>query len=186
MPIFFTPRASPTISAGAGVVYGAGCRTRTYVGCPTVYKTVAVAAEPTQHKNMEPTLRIELKPVPYQGTILPLDYIDSEMGPCDGIEPSETALRKRSPAIGRTRRKLGATYRNRNGAYSLARNRSATIPTSPRNLERSIGLEPIRRVWKTPMLPLHQHRSENYVVDSTVYVVTTSSTPSPNVIESCE
>jgi hypothetical protein len=27
-------------------------------------------------------------------------------------------------------------------------------------LERRHGLEPRRRVWKTPMLPLHQHRSK--------------------------
>jgi hypothetical protein len=101
---------------------------------------------------VEPSFR------PYQGRVLPL-YEQSKLEHRKGIEPLRPRYEGGIIPLDH-QCKLGATYRNRNGAYSLARNRSATIPTSPRKLERSIGLEPIRRVWKTPMLPLHQHRSK--------------------------
>ena len=45
--------------------------------------------------------------------------------------------------------KIGATCGNRNRAYTLARCRSATIPTSLRKMERAAKIEFAWLVWKT-------------------------------------
>lgn len=50
------------------------------------------------------------------------------------------------------------TY-GRSHEFSRSQGKPATSDQSVK-LERRHGFEPRRRVWKTPMLPLHQHRSE--------------------------
>lgn len=117
------------------MVAGEGIKPTSGRGREVMSLTAPSGAVPAA-KFVEPSERIELSFLPYQGSVLPLNHegVRCDMEPPTGFEPV-------SP-----RYKLGVLPLNDRGIGTL--------------LEQVMGIEPTHAVWKTATLPLH-HTCKN-------------------------